>query len=142
MVRNRYKGKSYITYQISKGHKGLDDAIRRIAAQASIRTTLLTCFVKLFQEHGNRIKVEYHVMEDYLFCSGLLFVKKPGGVDEDDGWLICYVHDEKNNVSQVHIIDAKNFTEKPVAKITLPQRVPYGFHAAFASKQNPPEINS
>uniref|UniRef100_B9H8Z8 Uncharacterized protein n=1 Tax=Populus trichocarpa TaxID=3694 RepID=B9H8Z8_POPTR len=33
--------------------------------------------------------------------------------------------------SKVYIIDTKNFTSEPVAKITLPYRVPYGFHGAF-----------
>jgi carotenoid cleavage dioxygenase len=37
---------------------------------------------------------------------------------------------------QVHIIDAKRFSEEPVAKITLPQRVPYGFHGNFFYTSN------
>ncbi|XXG48093.1 hypothetical protein AAC387_Pa02g2625 [Persea americana] len=86
---------------------------------------------KFMKEGEKRIKVEYHVLEDNCFCSGLQFVGKPSGIDEDDGWLICYVHNEKTNLSQVHIIDAKRFPEGAVAKITLPQRVPYGFHGTF-----------
>jgi carotenoid cleavage dioxygenase len=35
---------------------------------------------------------------------------------------------------QVHIVDAKRFEDAPVAKITLPRRVPYGFHGTFISK--------
>nr|CAB3467124.1 unnamed protein product [Digitaria exilis] len=56
------------------------------------------------------------------------------GVDEDDGWVVTYVHDERTNISQVYIIDAKRFSEEPVATITLPQRVPYGFHGNFFYK--------
>ncbi|KAJ0824801.1 putative 9-cis-epoxycarotenoid dioxygenase [Helianthus annuus] len=33
--------------------------------------------------------------------------------------------------SQVLVVDAKNFGEEPIAKIKLPQRVPYGFHGSF-----------
>ncbi|KAL5788531.1 hypothetical protein ACOSP7_005480 [Xanthoceras sorbifolium] len=51
--------------------------------------------------------------------------------EEDDGWIITYVHNEDTNTSQVYIIDTKKFTSEPVAKITLPCRVPYGFHGAF-----------
>uniref|UniRef100_A0A6N2NHI3 Uncharacterized protein n=1 Tax=Salix viminalis TaxID=40686 RepID=A0A6N2NHI3_SALVM len=54
-----------------------------------------------------------------------------GGREEDDGWIITFVHDEDTNTSKVYIIDTKNFTSEPVAKITLPCRVPYGFHGAF-----------
>ncbi|RLN12190.1 hypothetical protein C2845_PM09G03800 [Panicum miliaceum] len=56
---------------------------------------------------------------------------KGNGIDEDDGWVVTYVHDEGTNISQVYIIGAKRFSEEPVAKITLPQRVPYGFHGNF-----------
>nr|CAD1843411.1 unnamed protein product [Ananas comosus var. bracteatus] len=86
------------------------------------------------EDDKNFINVDYHVLEENHFCSGVQFVEKKDAVDEDDGWLISYVHDEKANVSKVYIIDAKRFTEEPVAKITLPQRVPYGFHGIFISK--------
>ncbi|KAK1560647.1 hypothetical protein Q3G72_029193 [Acer saccharum] len=56
----------------------------------------------------------------------VVFAAKPGGCEEDDGWLVSFVHNEETNVSQVHIIDAKKMESEPVAKIALPQRVPYG----------------
>nr|GMN69173.1 hypothetical protein TIFTF001_038222 [Ficus carica] len=77
------------------------------------------------------IKVEYHMFEKNTFCSGASFVPKNGGLEEDDGWIVTFVHNEDTNTSQIFVIDAKNFSDKPVAKITLPHRVPYGFHGAF-----------
>ncbi|XP_020591457.1 carotenoid 9,10(9',10')-cleavage dioxygenase 1-like [Phalaenopsis equestris] len=77
------------------------------------------------------IKIERHQLGANEFCSGAAFVSKKGGVQEDDGWVISFVHSEDTNTSQVHIIDARNFEGEPVAKITLPKRVPYGFHGAF-----------
>ncbi|KAL1059684.1 hypothetical protein V6Z11_1Z016100 [Gossypium hirsutum] len=60
------------------------------------------------------------------------FVPKKGGVEEDDGWIITFVHHEDTSISEVtYIIDSKNFLNEPVTKITLPFRVPYGFHGAF-----------
>lgn len=35
------------------------------------------------------------------FCSGASFVPKPGGADEDDGWIITFTHNENENISQV-----------------------------------------
>jgi carotenoid cleavage dioxygenase-like enzyme len=78
--------------------------------------------------------VEYHTLQEKQFCSGVQFVAKENGTDEDDGWIVTYVHDEGTNIYQVYIIDAKRFSEEPVAKITLPQRVPYGFHGNFFYK--------
>ncbi|KAK1313598.1 Carotenoid 9,10(9',10')-cleavage dioxygenase 1 [Acorus calamus] len=88
-----------------------------------------------FDEHDEEnkkiVKVECRVLEDNHFCSGVQFVERPGATDEDDGWVVCYIHDEKSNVSKVYIVDAKKFTEPPVAKIILPQRVPDGFHGTY-----------
>ncbi|KAL3361241.1 hypothetical protein AABB24_014239 [Solanum stoloniferum] len=82
-------------------------------------------------EEDELIKSEYHLFPKNTFCSGASFVPKPGGIDEDDGWIITFTHNENENISQVCIIDAKKFTEEPIAIITLSSRVPYGFHGAF-----------
>lgn len=79
------------------------------------------------------IKTEYHGFGEDQFFSGAAFVPRVGGSHEDDGWIISFVHDERSNTSQVHIIDAQTFEGAPVAKIVLPQRVPYGFHGTFRS---------
>ncbi|XP_073151017.1 carotenoid 9,10(9',10')-cleavage dioxygenase 1-like isoform X2 [Henckelia pumila] len=77
------------------------------------------------------VEVEYHKFPENTFCSGAAFVAKSGGLAEDDGWIITYVHNESTDTSQVYIVDATKFSEEPVAKISLPRRVPYGFHGAF-----------
>ncbi|KAL9440238.1 hypothetical protein AB3S75_018988 [Citrus x aurantiifolia] len=84
-------------------------------------------------ESEELIKVEYHKFEENIFCTGGAFVPKGRGVEEDDGWIITFLHNEDTNISQVYIIDTKKFTDEPVAKITLSHRVPYGFHGAFMS---------
>ncbi|KAM7260115.1 hypothetical protein ACFE04_015856 [Oxalis oulophora] len=82
-------------------------------------------------EEKNLVKVEEHKFEDKTYGTGISFVPKEQGIDEDDGWIITFVHNEDTDISQVHVIDAKKFSEEAVAKITLPCRVPYGFHGAF-----------
>jgi carotenoid cleavage dioxygenase-like enzyme len=47
------------------------------------------------------IKVEYHMFEKNTFCTGAAFVLKEGGFEEDDGWIITFVHNEDTNISQV-----------------------------------------
>uniref|UniRef100_A0A5B7CCU4 Carotenoid 9,10(9',10')-cleavage dioxygenase 1-like n=1 Tax=Davidia involucrata TaxID=16924 RepID=A0A5B7CCU4_DAVIN len=77
------------------------------------------------------VKVEYHKFAKNNFCTGSTFVSKPEAVEEDDGWIVAFVHNEDTDVSQVIVVDAKKFEDEPIAKIPLPQRVPYGHHGAY-----------
>lgn len=51
-----------------------------------------------------------------------------GPADESNGWYLAYVYDAHRDGSDLVILDAADFSAPPVAKIALPQRVPYGFH--------------
>ena len=72
------------------------------------------------------------------------FVPRESSVAEDDGWLLTYVFDESqldssgeckpHAKSELWIIDAKNMKDV-VARIQLPQRVPYGLHGTWFSEQ-------
>ncbi len=57
-----------------------------------------------------------------------VFVKDPEGKNEDDGWVLGYVYQPEIDKSEVVILDSRDFTGEPVAKIQLPVRVPAGFH--------------
>lgn len=56
---------------------------------------------------------------------------REGAVDEDDGYLITLVTDMIQNQSECLIIDAKNISDGPVARIILPHRIPIGAHACW-----------
>lgn len=60
-----------------------------------------------------------------------VFAPHPNGKDEDDGWLITFVHDRETETSELVIINAKDITSEPVARVLIPQRVPYGFHGTW-----------
>jgi carotenoid cleavage dioxygenase len=45
------------------------------------------------------------------------------------------ITEKHGSCPQVYIIDAKRFSDEPIAKITLPQRVPYGFHGNYFYKK-------
>ncbi len=51
-----------------------------------------------------------------------------GPADESSGWYLGYVYDPARDGSDLVIIDAADFAAQPIARIKLPQRVPYGFH--------------
>ncbi|XP_075508291.1 carotenoid 9,10(9',10')-cleavage dioxygenase-like isoform X1 [Primulina tabacum] len=85
------------------------------------------------QSAENMVKIEYHMFPKNTYCSGSAFVAKSGSTEEDEGWIITFVHNEDTNKSEVCLVDAKQFSREPAAKIPLPSRVPYGFHGYFAS---------
>jgi len=82
---------------------------------------------------------KYIIFEYPPNCSAgeAVFVPKQDAESEDDGYLITYVTnmtDENNITSQCWVMDAKNFGSEPLARISLPQRVPNGFHGKWISK--------
>lgn len=54
--------------------------------------------------------------------------------EEDDGYLVTYVHDENTMESWFWVMDAKSPALDIVARVRLPGRVPYGFHGLFVSQ--------
>jgi carotenoid cleavage dioxygenase-like enzyme len=62
-----------------------------------------------------------------------VFVPGPGPADESSGWYLGYVYDPVRDGSDLVVIDASDFAAPPVARIKLPQRVPYGFHGNWIS---------
>jgi carotenoid cleavage dioxygenase-like enzyme len=67
------------------------------------------------------------------FGGETIFAPKVGSAAEDDGYLICFVQDEAEDRSECLILDAQHVSNGPVAAITIPYRVPYGFHAGWVS---------
>lgn len=81
------------------------------------------------------IKHDLHTGQRTVFDHGSgraagepVFVARSGSTIEDDGWLMTFVHDDNNASTDFVVIDAQDFARGYVAQITLPQRVPFGFH--------------
>ena len=63
-----------------------------------------------------------------------IFAPRDSATEEDDGWVVGFVYDSNTDSGECVVIDAQNFEAGPVARIKLPQRVPYGFHAAWVNE--------
>lgn len=59
------------------------------------------------------------------------FVPREGAGSEDDGYLLCYVYDAGRGRSEFVVLDARDLTRAPLARVLLPGRVPYGFHGSW-----------
>jgi len=51
----------------------------------------------------------------------------------DEGYVMTYLHDEGTGRSEFVVLDASRFDAPPIARVALPQRVPYGFHGSWIS---------
>lgn len=56
--------------------------------------------------------------------------------EEDDGYVVTYVHDEIAGESKFLVMDAKSPGLDIVAAVRLPRRVPYGFHGLFVKESD------
>lgn len=67
------------------------------------------------------------------FVSEPVFVPRPTAApgDEDDGWLLALVFNGDRSLSEVVILDARDLTSGPVARLQLKHHVPYGLHGSF-----------
>jgi carotenoid cleavage dioxygenase len=57
-----------------------------------------------------------------------VFVPRAHKSGEHDGWLLSVWYDSGSDRSELVIQDAANFTAKPVARVKVSHRVPFGFH--------------
>lgn len=64
-----------------------------------------------------------------------VFVPRKGATAEDDGWVVTYVYDRPSDSSEFVVVNAQDMEAAPVARVPLPQRVPYGFHGAWISEE-------
>jgi carotenoid cleavage dioxygenase len=62
-----------------------------------------------------------------------VFVARDGSTAEDDGWLLTYLHDQGAGTASFVVMDAQDLERGYVAKVELPQRVPFGFHGSWIS---------
>ena len=61
------------------------------------------------------------------------FRRRRGPLPRTAGGYIGYVYDSARDGSDLVMLDASDFAAQPVARIGLPQRVPYGFHGNWIS---------
>jgi len=50
---------------------------------------------------------------------------------EDHGYVIAFVWNDQTKEQQLQVFDALDINKGPIARVTMPQRVPQGFHACW-----------
>ncbi|XP_043687915.1 probable carotenoid cleavage dioxygenase 4, chloroplastic [Telopea speciosissima] len=85
-----------------------------------------------------------HVVASRMYGEGcyggepFFVARNPGDLkaDEDDGYVVTYLHDEISGESKFLVMDAKSPSLEIVAVVKLPYRVPYGFHGLFVTESD------
>jgi carotenoid cleavage dioxygenase len=80
-----------------------------------------------------KIDVDSGAVEPHGFGFGRggaepIIVPKEGRDEEDAVWILTVVYDATNDTSELCILDAEDMAGPDIARIRLPQRVPFGFH--------------
>lgn len=60
-----------------------------------------------------------------------VFVPDDDASGEDEGWLLGFVYDASEDASDLVVLDASEPSADAVARIRMPQRVPFGFHGSW-----------
>jgi len=63
----------------------------------------------------------------------------PAGPDagEDEGFVIVLSHDDGTDITTLNVLDAGDIAAEPVARVHLPQRVPFGAHGSWLPDATP-----
>ncbi|MEO7854738.1 MAG: carotenoid oxygenase family protein [Rubrivivax sp.] len=65
--------------------------------------------------------------------SEFVFQPRHASAAENEGWLMGYVVDSRTQTTDFVILDAQHFADEPVAVVTIPHRIPMGFHGNWVS---------
>src|SRR5262249_21887894 len=68
------------------------------------------------------------------FGGEVAFAPRRGGASEDDGWVLTFTYDERDQRSTLEVLDAKEIGRGPIATIPLPQAVPMGTHGTWVDE--------
>jgi all-trans-8'-apo-beta-carotenal 15,15'-oxygenase len=84
------------------------------------------------------LKLDCHSGQRELFDFGPgrvthepVFVPRPGGRDEDDGWVVGFVHDAGTRATEAVIFDARRICDGPLCTLRLHQNAGSTFHGTW-----------
>ncbi len=101
------------------------------AADAATGNAPLQAVLKIDVSTGDR---QIWSAAPHGFAGEPIFVPRPNGQAEDDGWLLTLIFNGELERSQLIIHDARDIRE-PLAKLSLKHHVPYGLHGSFTPER-------
>jgi 9-cis-epoxycarotenoid dioxygenase len=89
-----------------------------------------------------KVDLEAGTVEKFIYGDGryggepcfVPHLNAPAGAAEDDGYVLCYVHDEGRGASEMLVVNARDMRAE--AAVKLSGRVSYGLHGTFIASKN------
>ncbi len=75
--------------------------------------------------------IDFHGYGPKRYGGEAVFVPRANATDEDDGYLVTFVYDANTECSELIVADAQHMDTDPIARVMMPQRVPFGFHGIW-----------
>jgi carotenoid cleavage dioxygenase len=69
-----------------------------------------------------------HALDSGRLAGEPVFIPRENAKDEDAGYVMTFVYDGKTKKTELIILNAEEIEQEPLARVLLPQRVPFGFH--------------
>ncbi len=91
------------------------------------------CATHLIKHDLETGKREVHEFGAQRYPGEFVFVPESPQSAEDEGWLMGYVVNTAEQTTALVIINARDFGGRPQAVITIPHRVPPGFHGNWVA---------
>jgi all-trans-8'-apo-beta-carotenal 15,15'-oxygenase len=101
------------------------------AAQASTGNAPLQSLLKLDLETGAQ---QLWTAAPTGYVGEPIFIPRPNGTQEDDGWLLVMAYDGARDRSAVVVLDAADLTKGAIATLHLTHHIPYGLHGSWTDK--------
>jgi len=105
----------------------------RYSYHATIPDTSTQLFDGIIKYDLENSSNEIHKFKPNCFGSEPAFASRSDAKSEDDGYVVTYVTNVVDETSSMLILDAQNMSAPPLAEVHIPQRIPLGFHATWAS---------
>jgi carotenoid cleavage dioxygenase len=72
--------------------------------------------------------VIFHALDSGRLAGEPVFIPRENAKDEDAGYVMTFVYDDTTKKTELIILNAEEIEQEPLARVFLPQRVPFGFH--------------
>jgi carotenoid cleavage dioxygenase len=112
-------------------NQGLMGRRSRFAYNMHISPEKALLFDGLMRYDMDAARADTRWFGDGRWGSEASFAPRPNAREEDDGYVVSYVYDEREGSSEVLVLHASDILGEVVCRVRVPTRIPLGFHATW-----------